>query len=442
MAGLAHLRTPRLEAVALTETLGALREREFRLLWVGQATSLLGDALVPVALAFAVLDLTGSASDLGFVLAAHVAPLVALVLVGGVWADRLPRQLVMLTSDVARCAVQATIAVLLLTGAAELWHLLVLAVLFGSAEAFFQPASTGLVPATVSAARLQQANAVLGLSRSAAFIAGPALAGVIVAAAEPGVAFAIDAGTFVISAVSLAAMRPRPMLRQARVSFLAELGAGWRDFTSRTWLWATVLWATTDLFLVMAPVNVLGPVVAKESLGGAKAWGLIMAASAVGALGGGAVALRWKPERPMLVCSLGILLTAPTPALLAMTAPAAVIAAAQLCSGMAAGFFIAVWATTLQQHVPPDKLSRVSAYDWMGSLAFVPLGYVLAGPVSEVIGVSATLWISAGWVVASTVTVLLVPGVRELRRLEGETPPEVALATGDATSPLYGSEPR
>lgn len=424
----------------LPELLGALREREFRLLWVGQATSTLGDALVPVAIAFAVLDLTGSASDLGFVLAAHVGPLVALVLVGGVWSDRLPRQLVMLASDVIRGSAQAALAVLLLSGTARLWHLLVLAAVYGAAEAFFQPAATGLVPATVTPARLQQANATLGLSRSGAFIAGPALAGLIVAVSGPGVAFAIDAGTFAVSAVSLALLRPRSAPRQARVSFLAELAGGWHELVSRTWLWAIIVWATTYLFLVVAPVNVLGPLVAKESLGGAKAWGLIAAALSVGALAGGAVALRWKPERPMLVCCIGIFLGAPPPALLALTAPAGAVAAAQLVSGVAMGFFMAVWATTLQQHVPPDKLSRVSAYDWMGSLAFLPLGYVLAGPVSEAIGVSATLWIAAGWVVASTVAVLLVPGVRELRRKDAETPPEIALAVADQTVPAYSSE--
>lgn len=420
-----------------SEVLGALREREFRLLWLGQATSVLGDALVPVALSFAVLDLTGSASDLGFVLAAHILPLVALVLVGGVWADRLPRQLVMLASDAIRGSVQALLAVLLLTGSARLWHLIVLSAVYGAAEAFFQPAATGLVPATVSPARLQQGNALLGLSRSGGFIVGPAVAGLIIAVSEPGVAFALDAGSFAVSVTSLAMLRPRQVPQQKRVSFLGELAGGWRELVSRSWLWAVILWATTYLFLVVAPINVLGPLVAKESLGGAKAWGLIAASFSVGSLLGGTVALRWKPERPMLVCCAGVLLGAPTPALLAVTAPAVAIAAAQLAAGVSMGFFMAVWATTLQQHVPPDKLSRVSAYDWMGSLAFLPLGYALAGPVSEAIGVSATLWIATVWVVASTALVLLVPGVRALRRIEGEHAP---VAAGLAI-PAYSREP-
>ena len=397
---------------------GALRERNFRLLWLGQATSVLGDALVPVALAFAVLDLTGSASDLGFVLAAETIPLVLLVLVGGVWADRLPRQLVMLGSDAVRCAVQATLATLLLGGAAELWHLIVLASIHGAAQAFFGPAAIGLVPATVSPARLQEANALLGLSRSAGFVVGPALAGGIVAIAEPGVAFALDSGTFALSALSLALLRIQLGERPPRQRFLADLAAGWRDFASRTWLWVVVVWATTYLFVVVAPFQVLGPFVAKQSLGGAAAWGLIGAAWAVGGFLGGALALRWKPQRPMLVCCAIIVLSAPAPALLALRAPAAAVAGGQLLGGLGIGYFSAVWTTTLQQHVPRERLSRVSAYDQIGSFAFLPLGYALAGPVASAIGISTTLWIAAGWVVASTVAVIIVPSVRQLGRAD------------------------
>ncbi|MGB2951999.1 MAG: MFS transporter, partial [Gaiellaceae bacterium] len=193
--------------MARTEMFAALRERQFRLLWIGQATSVFGNGLVPVALAFAVLGLTGSASDVGFVLAAETVPMVVFLLAGGVWADRLPRQLVMLGSDAIRGSCQATIAVLLLTDQARLWHLLALSSIYGSAEAFFRPAATGLLPSTVGAPRLQQANALMGVSNSVASLAGPAIAGVLVGLAGVGVAFAADAGTFVVSGVSLAMLR-------------------------------------------------------------------------------------------------------------------------------------------------------------------------------------------------------------------------------------------
>jgi MFS family permease len=414
--------------VARPEAFGALRERRFRLLWLGQTTSTLGDGLVPVALSFAVIQtLDGSATELGIVLAAHMLPLVAFILVGGVWADRLPRQLVMLTSDVVRGTVQAMLAVLLLSGAAELWHLVVLIAIYGTAEAFFQPAATGLVPATVSSARLQQANAMLGVSRSLAFVIGPAVAGVIAGATNPGVVFVVDAGTFAVSAVSLALLRPpRPVREGERQSFLADLVGGWRELVTHTWLWVIVAWAATYLGIVLAPMLTLGPVVAKESLGGAPAWGMIVAAGGVGSVAGGLLALRWKPLRPMLACSMLVLLATPAIVLLALRARAPAIAGAQVMGGIAMGFFGAVWQTTLQQHVREEALSRVSAWDWMGSALFLPLGFVVAGPVSEAIGISTTLWISASWVVLSTFVVLLVPGVRNLRRLdepELEAPP-------------------
>jgi MFS family permease len=430
--------------VALGDSFGALREPRFRLLWIGQATSTLGDGLVPVALAFAVIQtLDRSATALGVVLAAQTVPLVAFILVGGVWADRLPRQFVMLASDVVRGTVQAIMAVLLLTGAAELWHLVLLIAIYGTAEAFFQPAETGLVPATVSPSRLQQANAMLGLTRSFTFVIGPALAGVIAATTNPGMVFVVDAGTFVVSAVSLALLRPPRAPREGTPqSFVTDLAGGWRELVSHTWLWVIVAWASTYLGLVVAPFMTLGPVIAKESLGGAASWGLIMAGWGTGAVAGALLALRWKPARPMLVCCVLVLLVAPAIVLLALRAPAPAIAAAQAVGGTGMGFFGAVWQTTLQQHVREDALSRVSAWDWMGSFAFLPLGLVLAGPVSAAIGISTTLWISVGWAVFSTTAVLLVPEVRDLRRLdEPEPEPEEVLAAlpGDPAESLHGS---
>ena len=406
------------------ELFGALKERQFRLLWLGQATSTLGDGLVPVGLAFAVVGtLDRSATALGIVLAAHTLPLVLFVLVGGVWADRLPRQIVMLVSDLIRGAVQATIAVLLLTGSAELWHLAVLIAIYGTAEAFFQPAATGLVPATVSTPRLQQANALLGLSRGMAFVVGPAVAGVIAATTNPGIVFVVDAATFAVSATSLALLRLSRSRREGeRKSFLADLKGGWHELLAHTWLWVIVAWASTFLCIVIAPFLTLGPVIAKESLGGAAAWGIIAAGWGAGSLCGGLIALRWKPTRPMLACTILTLPIAPAIALLALRAPAPVIAAAQAIGGVGMGLFGAVWQTTLQQHVREDALSRVSAWDWMGSFAFLPLGLILAGPVSGAIGISTTLWISVGYLIVSTLAVLLVPSVRNLRRLEEPEP--------------------
>jgi MFS family permease len=421
---------------------GALRERRFRLLWLGQATSTLGDGLVPVALAFAVIQtLNGSATDLGIVLAAQSLPLVVFVLVGGVWADRLPRQMVMLVSDVIRCVVQATIAILLLSGHAQLWELVVLVAIYGTAQAFFQPAATGLVPATISRPRLQQANALLGLSRSLAFVVGPAVAGVVAAAANPGSVFVVDSATFAVSATSLALLRlPRSRREGERRSFFADLKGGWHELISHTWLWVIVAWAATFLGIVVAPWMTLGPVVAKQSLGGPAAWGLIAAGWGVGTVTGGLIALRWKPVRPMLTGTLLALLMAPAVALLALRAPAAMIATAQAIGGAGMGLFMAVWQTTLQQHVPEEALSRVSAWDWMGSFLLLPLGLIAAGPVADLIGVSTTLWISVAWAVLSTLAVLCVSSVRHLRGIDLPEEPEEVLARfpGDPAEAFHG----
>ena len=425
------------------EFFGALRERQFRLLWLGQATSTLGDGLVPVALAFAVIQsLDRGPTALGIVLAAQALPLVVFVLAGGVWADRLPRQMVMLVSDSVRGLVQATLAVLLLTETAEVWQLALLMAIYGTAQAFFQPAATGLVPATISPQRLQQANALLGLSRSLAFVVGPAVAGVLAATTNPGTVFAFDALTFAVSATSLALLRLSRSRRPQRQSFFADLRGGWHELVSHTWLWVIVAWASAFLCVVVAPYMTLGPVIAKESLGGPAAWGMIAAGWGTGLVIGGLIAMRWKPLRPMLVCCAAVLLIAPAMILLALRAPAPLVAALNAVGGAGMGLFSALWQTTLQQHVREDKLSRVSAWDWMGSYLFLPLGLVLAGPVSDVIGVSETLWISVAFIVLSTIAVLLVPDVRNLRRRdEPEPKPEEMLAKfpGEPAEALHGS---
>jgi predicted MFS family arabinose efflux permease len=392
----------------------ALGERQFRRYFVGQTTSYLGDGLLPVAISFAVLDLTGSASDLGLVLAARMVPVVLFLLVGGVWADRLPRHLVMLASDVVRGAVQALLAVLLLTGTAELWHLLVLQALYGVGEAFMRPASTGLLPSIVGAERLQQANSLLAASVNSAYIVGPAVAGVIVAAAGAGTAIAIDAATFAASTVSLALLRVPPEAKRAeRLPFLDDLRAGWREFASRTWLWASVAVASLVLLSVVAPLMVLGPVVADRELGGAKAWGAIAAATGIGALTGSLVAARLRPRRPILAFAVLLTGDALLALALALTFPVPVIAVLGFVAGSMEGFAEVVWISALQRRIPPAALSRVSAYDTLGSFVFMPVGFAVAGPVADAVGLEAALAGIAVCAVVLPLTLVAVPGVRK-----------------------------
>jgi len=399
----------------LASTAGVLEEREFRLLWLGQATSALGSSLVPVALAFAVIDLTGSASALGLVLSAALVSRIVLLLVGGVVADRLPRQNVMLGADLLRTASQGVVAVLLISGHAQVWELVVLIALFGAGDAFFAPASTGLIPETVQADRLQQANALMSLSRSVALVAGPTISGLLVAGIGPGWVFAIDAATFAVSSSSLACLRlPQSVSEAPRATVLVELRDGYREVRSRTWVWATVVRFSISN-LAIAPLFVLGPFVAEESFGGATAWGLIGTAGGIGAVLGDAVALRFRPRRPLLIGGLAASLWALEPAVLARPFPAAVVAIAAALGFGGSGFSNALWFTALQERIPRRALSRVSSFDWLGSIAFQPAGFALAGPAAAAIGVSATLLASAAVQASACLAVSLAPSVRGLR---------------------------
>jgi MFS family permease len=394
--------------------LGPLEERTFLLLFAGRTISFFGSALAPVALAFAVLDLTGSASDLGIVLTAFAVPQVLFMLLGGIWGDRLPRHLVMVVTDIVSGAVQVATAVLLLTGTAEIWQLAALQAIRGTASAFFFPAMTGIVPETVSAPRLQQANAILGVSRNASQIGGAALGGVLVAFVGSGWALAIDAATYFVGAGFLAVLRlPRNSSLPER-NFVRELREGWDEFRSRTWLWAIVLQFSFMVPCFVGAVSVLGPAVAQRDLGGAAAWGMILASQALGMVAGGVVMLRYKPSRPLLVATLAMLPPVAFFLALALPAPTVVVAAAAFVAGFGFDVFGVLWNTALHEHIPPAKLARVSSYDALGSFVFAPVGLAVAGPIADEIGMGETLVGSAMITLVATLAVLLSRDVRTL----------------------------
>jgi MFS family permease len=400
--------------------LGVLEERQFRRYFVGQTASYIGDGLLPVAISFAVLDLTGSATDLGLVLAVRMIPLVLFLLVGGVWADRLPRQLVMIASDVVRGATQGILAVLLLTGSAELWHLLLLQAIYGVGAAFWRPASTALLPSIVSKERLQQANALMAVSVNGSYTVGPAVAGVLVSTVGSGAAIATDAVTFGVSTVALLLLRVPALERPAEpTTFLADLREGWREFVSQTWLWVITAHAALFLLLVMAPMMVLGPVIADRELGGADDWGFILASIGIGVILGSATASRLSPARPLfagvLLFSIGCTLLA---IVLGLPAPTVAIAVVGFFCGMTEGLIEVVWITALQQRVTQTALARVSAYDTVGSFVFMPAGFALAGPAADAFGIRAVLFFAAGFALVSGVVVALLPSVRGLKRFE------------------------
>lgn len=399
--------------------LAPLAHRPFRYLFAGRLTSLAGSAIAPIALAFAVLGVDGSATDLGLVLAAGAVPQIFLFLFGGVVADRLPRNLVMVGSDVVSGAAQVIAAILVLSGDVEIWHLAALNVVRGAASAFFFPAAQGLTPQTVPNAQLQEANALLRLTFAGTNIVGAALGGILVATVGPGWALAWDALTYLLGGVLVAQIRvPATRVVAAGTTVLQELREGWVEFSGRTWLWTIVAAAALGNMAVQVGFTVLGPVVAEEELGGPGAWGTIVAAMGVGFLLGGLAAFRLRPRRPLYLAQAVVVLGAGGMIGLALGLPVWGIALGAAITGASFEVFGVFWDLTLQQHVPRDRLSRVASYDALGSFVAIPLGQVAAGPLAVALGTSGAIWLAVGVYVVAQAACLLVPDVRRLERTD------------------------
>jgi MFS family permease len=355
---------------------------------------------------------------------------VLFLLVGGIWADRLPRHRVMVFSNVVSGISQGLIAALLLTHHAEIWHLLVLGAINGLSSAFFFPAATGIVPQTVPQRLLQPANAILRLGQNASWIGGAALGGLVVAVTNPGIGIAVDAASFLIAAVLLAGIHLPTTLRMEKSNFFAELREGWREFGSRTWLWVIVLQFGFVNAVELGVEGVLGPSIAKEHLGGAAAWGLILTAQSIGLILGGLLLLRIRPRRLLLTATLGVLLTIPF--LLGLAGPLPVIGLIALAAvaGVGTEVFGIMWDTTMQQEIPQEKLSRVYSYDALGSWVLIPLGLAVAGPAAELFGTRETIIGAAMISLSATLGVLFVRDVRTIERRGSEPLVEAVDAAG------------
>ncbi|MGH8937751.1 MAG: MFS transporter, partial [Actinomycetes bacterium] len=371
------------------ESMAPLTFRPFRLLLGGRLADNLAHAIAPIALAFAVLDLGGSPSQLGMVLACRAVPTVLLVLFGGVIADRLPRHFVLVAANIVGAATQALVAVLLLTGSAEIWTLAAIEVVNGSASAFLFPAASGLTPQTVPAAHLQPANALVRLGHNMAFITGAAGGGLLVATAGSGWAFAVDSVLYLVGAVVLARLNLPRAERLESGNVLADLRTGWTEFSSRTWLWVIVVVFAFVNAAIAAAFQTLGPVVADETVGRA-AWGAVLAAQAVGMLAGGVVALRSQWSRPLFVGTATVLLEVPVLLVLGISPQVLALVAAAFLAGLGLETFSVAWDVSMQSNIPEDRLSRVYAYDWFGSLVFIPIGQILAGPIAAGVGMRTT----------------------------------------------------
>lgn len=395
--------------------LAVLSERNFRLFFIGYSCSLLGTAMTSVAVSFAVLDSGGTPLGLAVVSTANIVPMVAFMLGGGVLADRLGRRPVMLAADVARFAAQGVLAGLLLTAHPAVWLFAAAALAVGAGTAFFQPALSGLTVELAPLERVGDANALFGIARPAAQIAGPALAGILISAASPGTVIAADAATYGISAFALWLLRFPPEGRRKRPrSLRRELAEGWSEFTRHAWLWtSTVQFALFNL-LTWGPYLVLGPVLARAYLGGARAWGFVLACYGIGAVAGGAAVLGRRPARPMLTASLATFGYAMPPLALALRMPLPVAAAGALLAGAGSAASGAISATVTQRHVPVEMLSRVGAITAVGSYAFGPVAFLAGGLAAGLAGARAVLAFGAAWSIFGTLAVLTVPSVRRV----------------------------
>ena len=394
--------------------LGPLTERNFRVFYAGYATSLLGTSMSRIALTFAVLDNGGSAADLGYVFAANVVPQVLVMLGGGVLADRVGRRPVMLITDTARLAVQSTLAAVLFGGRPSIWVFAVLAGLLGTGEGFFNPALGGLRAEIAPPDKLPDANAMLSVAQSAATVAGPALAGITIALTSSAVVIALDAASFGVSVLSLALLTI-PAASPPTQSPWRDLADGWAQFRGQAWLWlTTVQFALFNLF-TWAPYLLLGPILARQYLGGAGAWGAIAAAYAGGSVLAGLALVGRRPRRPLVVAVVGTFGYALPCLLLALRAPLLPVIAAAAAAGCGSAVFGTFWTTVMQQRVAPELLGRTTAFTMTGSFALGSLGWTVMGSVASLVGAGRLLGFAAAYATVSSAVVLAAPAIRAVR---------------------------
>ncbi|MEV6105244.1 MFS transporter [Streptomyces sp. NPDC051940] len=412
--------------------------RNYTLLSAAAVITGIGTSGALIASMFAVYEAGGSATDAGLVAAARTLPLVAFLLIGGAVADRFPRHRVMVAANALNCVSQGLFALLVITGRAELWQMAALAALGGVGQAFFAPAAEGMVLTSVEGENTGRAFAMFRLGMNASHIGGAALGGALIAGVGPGWVLALDAAAFALAGALRAFLDvSRVPEREPGGGIVGDLRVGWREFVARPWLWSIVMQFSVVNAVVAAAESVYGPLIAEDSLGGAGPWGLALAAFGAGTMGGALLMTRFKPRRMLLTGVLCVFPFALPTAALAVPLNAHALTAVMFVSGVSIEVFGVTWMMALRQEIPEDKLSRVSSYDWFGSLAGVPLAAALAGPAMDVFGRGQALWGGAALIVLLTAGVLCVPDVRRLERR-----PEKSRAEVEVEGPPAGSEAR
>ncbi|MFI6875999.1 MFS transporter [Streptomyces sp. NPDC050400] len=393
-----------------------LWDRRFTLYFTARAVSLLGDAMMPVAAALAVGALYG-VSGVGLVLGVWTGTFVLLVLFGGVFADRFGARRMMVGADLVRVLTQGVLAVAFFAGTPPFWLLVSMAAVAGAAVAMFLPGVNGMVP--LVAREPQRANATLKVADALAHLLGPALAGLLIAVTSAGTVYAIDAGTFLLSALCLALVRLAPGAADSPArtgsSLRRELRQGWREFRARTWMWAVILIWVVYGVLVFGPMVPLSSALIGERLG-PNAYGLAVSFLGVGTVLGGLLALRVRPARPLAAGAVAMSLFTLMPVSVAVGSGLPVLLVGHVLGGGAMAFWSVMWATSVQTHTPPEVLNRVSAYELAGSVSGIAVGQILAGPATGLASPARLLTVSAGVCLAGCVALFAVPAIRTLRR--------------------------
>jgi hypothetical protein len=395
--------------------LAVLRNPAFRPFITAQLVSGLGDAVALVAVPFAVLSIEDSPTAVGVVLACRAVPQVALTLAGGVLADRLPAPRLMAAADLVRAAVNVAVALLVLSGQAEVWHLCALFAMFGAASAVHPISARVLLPATVAPGQIQPANALISMVFSGSAIVGLPAAGALLLVVDPAGALLLDALTFVASASLLGRIRVATRAPSGRRAFWTDFVEGWSQVRARGWLLGGLVHAAAFQCLVLGVLPVVGPALSVSDYQGAQTWSVLLTAIGVGNLAGGLTALVRHAHRPLFI-GYGVLLVTTAPALVALGARAAVpvLLAAMFGYGLGLALFNTLWHSAIQEFVPAEVVGRVSAFDSFVSYALRPVGLAVAGPLTVALGARALLFTSAAIIFGLTVLLVSLPSVRRL----------------------------
>ena len=424
-------------SLATKPALEPLRHRNFRRLASGRLMMYVANAMAPIVLAFAVLNLTGSTTDLGFVVGARSLANVLLLLFGGVIADRLPRALILQGSALAATVVQIGVALSVLLGFTSIPLLVLLSVLNGALAALSLPASAALTPQTVPADSVRAANVLMRMGTNLGMIVGASLGGVVAAVLGPGWGLAGNAVTFLVAAVSFFGIRTQAAADESdeasgSSSPLRDLRDGWQEFTSRTWVWAVVLQFMVVNAVVAGGIQVIGPTVA-DSTFGRGVWGTVLAIQMAGAVAGGFIASRSRARHALRIGVAMVAMEAVPLVVLAEAPGALLLGAAMFVNGIALEQFGVAWDVALQENIPADRLARVYSYDALGSFIALPIGEMAVGPLAHLFGTRTTLLAGAALVVAATAAALTSSSLRNLTTAAGH-PPEPGPAVTAAAS--------